>query len=321
MSGLRARQGRTILALILFVAAMTGCAPRVSFPQLQFGPVALGPGHGIALGAVDFEVSLDLVDLRELAAARKNKASTDGLPSDTELYAPWIEREVDRQIKASPISRITSTPTYTLVISAAFFSRDTKELKKEEVKLEKRVVDVRESYDVTRVNDLILNYRIVSRKTGTTAVEGKQEGVRSQFGKGKTAAYAVETFEPWETVMEALVVQQTGKMMATILPRTVMVERPLREGSTGELRDAAATAVREGLDRARPLWLAIRDSGEALPEKDRAGLLYDLGISYESQDELEEARKSFAGCLAIWHDAWCARALERIAERTRIFER
>ncbi|MDH4161129.1 MAG: hypothetical protein OEW15_00355 [Nitrospirota bacterium] len=301
--------------LFLLLAAVTGCAPSVMFQQIQPGHLGAGRDLGIAVSAPDFEVNLDLAGLRELAAVRKKNSQNQGTPADTELFAPLVEREMMKNITANPVIRLSTSITHTIAVSGALYVRDITTIQKDEIKLENRVVDVRETATVDRVFELTLNYQVISAATGTTIFSGKQEGVRSQRGQGKTAQEAVERFEPWEDVLESLIAQESGKMLSKVLPRQVTVTRKLKEGSSKALRASVEVAVKEGLDRAWPLWQAIKDSGEQLAPADRSALFHNMGVYYESKDDLVNARLFFEQCLAAQDEELCRKGQERIKSR------
>lgn len=304
-----------VVVTILCQALCTACAPAVSFPMVHPGLPGVGRDIGFEFGTVDFEVNLDLVDQKETAAVRKKNASAQGAPSDAELYGPVVEREMRRMVAAGPAVRILSEATHTMDLSAKFYARDTAAVKKEEIKIDNRVIDVKETHVVDRIYELTLRYELRSALTGSVIGAGRQERVRTVSGSGKSVDDAMRRFESWEINLEYLVNQAVSRVAAEILPRQEIVTRKLREGGTPELRESVALAVKEGLDRAWPLWQGLLSGIEKLPQQDRAALLYDAAVYHESKDEVAEALAVFEQCFATAPDPWCREGRERMQAR------
>lgn len=306
----------TVMAALLLLPVLCGgCAPTVSFPVVHAGMPGVGRDIGMEFGKVDFEVNLDLVDLKETAAVRKKNASVRESATDAELFGPLVEREVQKKIAANPAVRVLSQPSHTMDLSGVFYARDTASVKKEEILLEKRVIDVKETHTVDRICELTLRYELRSAGTGSVLGSGKQERVRTVNGTGRSVDDAVRRFESWETTLESLVGQAVSRIAAEILPRQEMVRRRLREGVAKPLRESVGVAAKEGLDAAWPLWQDLVSRKETLSPKDRSALLYNVAVYHESKDEVAEARSAFEHCLVVSPDPWCSEGQERMNVR------
>ncbi len=304
------------MLLALISALGTGCAQTVSFTLARPGLTGIGRDIGLEFGNVAFEVNLDLVDVKQTAVVRKKNAIDQAAPTDSELFGPVVEQEIRRNLESRREIRILSQATHTMDFSGTFYARDTTSEKKEDIKLDNRVVDVRVTHFVDRIYELTLRYSIRSAATGSLLGEGKKEGVRTMSGSGQSVEDAMRYFEPWETNLELLARQAVSRIMEDILPRQERVQRRLREGDGKELRASVDLAVREGLDAAWPLWRDLLGQGGLSP-RDKAALLYDSAVYHESRDEVSVARELFDNCLAITSDPWCAEGGERMKSRER----
>ena len=304
-----------VAAIPLLSALSAGCAPLVSFPVTYPGLQGVGRDMGVEFGRVDFEVNLDLMGLKEPAAVRKKNAAVQGGATDAELYGPVVEREIRRSIEANAAVHILSRTTHTMDLSGLFYARDIATVKKEDIKVENRVVDVKETHTIDRISELTLRYELRSVGTGAVLGSGKQERVRTVNGSGRSAEDAVSRFESWETALEALVREAAARIMAEVLPRRETVKRKLRTGGSKFLRESVELAAREGLERAWPLWQDLLSRVGTLLPKDRAALLYNAAIYHESRDEVAGARFAFEECLVVSPDPWCREGAKRMTAR------
>lgn len=315
MSGSRMPHATQAVTVLVLSALFAGCAPVVSFPVARPGLRGIGAEVGMEFGKLDFEVNLDLVGRKESAAVRRKNSAAEGGATDAELYGPVIERAMKKMLAANPAIHILSQATHTMDLAGYFYAHDAVSVKKEDIKLENRVVDVKETHTIDRIYELTLRYELRSSGTGTVLGSGKQDRVRTVSVSGRSSDDALGRFESWESILESLVSQASSKIMAEILPRLETVKRKLRKGDSKFLRESVELATREGLDRAWPLWQNLLSRKESILPKDRAALLYNAAIYYEAKDVVAEARLAFEQCFAASPDPWCHEGVARMTAR------
>jgi len=286
---------------MLILMLLFSCAPTVTFQQLKPARFKLDREIVLVLGKAQLDVDTNVSEKEERHLVRQVLAAVNEYIKP-EAAQVDMESNVISSIAGNPFARYSvEEATYTLNLSGKFSAHE--------------FIDARDPYQIRRTYNLDLAYDVVSLVNGRTVIKDQYRTRSEDFKTGKTRDEAINGFQDWADICRGMTGKAVEIIIKAILPHYETAVRTLKKGSSDKVNEAVKKAEQGELDRAGEMWLAMLPQIDSMSAKDRMAVYHNLGIYYESHDQLEESSEAFSACMMTGEDKLCTYGLNRVKGR------
>jgi len=190
---------------------------------------------------------------------------------------------------------------------------------KEKDKDGKKVEVEKKRYNIYRIVDVSLTFRIIDVTTGSIIASKTNHGSnrsvkRSYMGTGKNERAAAQSLPDWKPIVERVVSNVLDLTVTQIAPHTVTEKRVIEEGDSNKMERALEYAKRDLWDEARVIWLEVVDKKKS-DKEDKIAATYNLGLYYEVFGFLDDAESYYQKAFKLSGDSKFLDARARINRR------
>jgi len=181
-------------------------------------------------------------------------------------------------------------------------------------------VDVeKERYNIYRLVDVNLTFRIIDIGTGSiiaskTNKASNHSSKRRYMGSGKDEESAAKGLPDWNPIVTSLIGQISEQTVKQIAPHTVTEKREIEEGQTKKMETALEYATRDLWEEAKVIWQEVASKKKS-GKDDKVAATYNLGLYYEVFGFLDDADKYYQAAFKLSKDSKYLDARARINRR------
>jgi curli biogenesis system outer membrane secretion channel CsgG len=183
----------------------------------------------------------------------------------------------------------------------------------------KKVEVEKERYNIYRIVDASLTFRIIDVSTGSiiaskTNTGSNRSAKRSYMGTGKDEQVAAQSLPDWKPIVDRVVNDVLNRTVTQIAPHTVTEKRVIEEGDSNKMEKALEYAKRDLWDEARVIWQEVADKKKS-DKDDKIAATYNLGLYYEVFGFLDDAENYYQLAFKLSGDSKFLDARARINRR------
>ena len=151
-------------------------------------------------------------------------------------------------------------------------------------------------YMVDREVNVEINFKIISVENGQVIASLEKKKSETIKAKGNDLDIAFANLSKWQPTMDKLVNNILNKIIKQIAPYYKKTSKLIKSGSSIGMKTGLQYAKRNMWEDAKISWEQVKEDFSPNGIKDRIPAMYNLGVYYEIQDELDKAEEIFDQC-------------------------
>lgn len=183
----------------------------------------------------------------------------------------------------------------------------------------KKVEVEKKRYNIYRIVDVSLTFRIIDATTGTiiaskTNRASNNGSKRRYMSSGENEEASARGLPDWKPIVDNLVDQLLDQAVRQIAPHTVVERREIEEGDSDRMETALEYAKRDLWDEAKAIWQDVTNNMKS-EKDDKIAATYNLGVYFEVFGFLDDAENYYQKAFELSNDSKYLDARSRINKR------
>jgi len=176
-------------------------------------------------------------------------------------------------------------------------------------------------YKVEREISLELKFEIISVESGEIVALIEEKKKKTVKANGDDLESAFANLSNWHTTIDKLTDSILNKIIKQIAPYYKKTSKLIKTGGTTGMKTGKEYAKRNMWEDAKDSWEQVLKDSSPKGIKDKVPAMYNLGVYYEIQDNLDKAEEIFNQCFKQSGKKEYLNARQRIQKRKKEIEK